>query len=282
VPKNEVGDILEPMSEPPESEPQSHEADGWQYDQAPPVIPMARAVTPPQPTSVTGIDLIIGVAICWGVELGGGFVIGVVAGLTQSPLGEDSGEFMPPAELLLPAALFSGFTAALVSWYFVCRKYGKSLKDGFRLHSIGILVPVTCVLLGLASAVVMGGVSGHEDTQDSFMAELVSSQSGLVALVILFLVLPPFEELYYRGFIFTVLRNTLGPAGAVILVTLWFGAAHSLQLAGDWLALACVCTMGLIWTVLREVTKSLWPSMIAHWTYNATLVVLALLLGAAD
>ena len=243
-------------------------------------IPLARPVTPPKPTSVCGTDLLIGVPIAWGCDLGLGLAIGVVVGLAAG-LGGASEFELPPAALVV-AGLAGGLSGALVAWYFVCRKYGKTLAEGFSLRPMSWGRQVACAVLGVVSAVLVTLVLGEEDIGDSFMADLLEGPYGLFAVSLLAVTLPPLEEMYYRGFIFPVLREKLGGAAAVLIVTAWFGAAHSIQLAGDWGALAVVGAMGLIWTILRHVSNSLWPSIITHWTYNVALVAQSALSETID
>ena len=135
--------------------------------------------------------------------------------------------------------------------------------------------------LGLA---VGGGLFGaavatalHElfSTGDSYMAQLSSTASGLLAITVIALALPVVEELYYRGLIYGALRSRLPAAAAVAVITVWFAAVHATQVAGDWIALPIIAAMGLLWTVLRARTDSLWPGIVSHLTYNGALVVAA-------
>jgi membrane protease YdiL (CAAX protease family) len=109
-------------------------------------------------------------------------------------------------------------------------------------------------------------------TGESTMAKLVSTEEGLLAVSIIAPVAPLFEEMYYRGFIFPVLREKLGAAAAVTIVSLWFCFAHVFQLAGDWAGVPVILAMGVTWTVQRHRYDSLTPPIITHFTYNAGLI----------
>jgi membrane protease YdiL (CAAX protease family) len=246
-------------------------------------IPLARPVTPPKPTSVCGRDLLIGVPIAWGCDLvliaGAAIAAILVTLLAADAL--DSIEQNPPILPLLVGQLFAGIAAAVVAWYFVCRKYGKTFVEGFSLRPTSWRAQIGCLLLGAVSAILIGLAPG-EDTGDSMLADLVQAPYGLLAISILAVILPPFEEMYYRGFIFPALRKKLGGGAAIVIVASWFGLIHLPQLFPDLLAVLAVASMGLIWTVLRHVSDSLWPPIITHWTYNVTLVIISTLGQATE
>jgi hypothetical protein len=236
-------------------------------------------VSEPAGTDSPGwLDLMIGVAIIWAFDL----VMGVILAIAMLASGAEPTAFgkmpmNPP--LLVGTSLLSGFFAGAVSWFFVCRKYRRTFRDGFRLpriegRTVGANMALGVILAGVG-AVLMANFS----TGESFMSELASTPLGLACVVVLAVVVPPFEELYYRGFIFTVLQKHLGSRWSIALVTLWFGVAHSIQLAGDWVGLVTVVTMGFLWTWMRCRFQSLWPSILCHWTYNVVLVALSVGVG---
>ncbi|MGI9557969.1 MAG: CPBP family intramembrane glutamic endopeptidase [Solirubrobacterales bacterium] len=94
------------------------------------------------------------------------------------------------------------------------------------------------------------------------------STIGLVIAGILIVVLAPLsEEIFFRGFMFAGLRRrmTLWPAAAISAV-IW-GALH---LTGGNLGVAALLTVfGLLLAWLYEHTGSLWPPIIAHAFNNA-------------
>lgn len=237
-------------------------------------IPLA---LPVKPTSVRGVDLLIGVGIVWAAELLTGVAIGVVLVASGAVSQGDDTLDMSPALLLVSALMSAGF-GVCVSWYFVCRKYRLSSRIGFAFSRIGIKTTCLSVLMGIVGAALAAVLLDRYSTGESFMAEVTSTRDGLIVVCLIALILPPFEEIYYRGFIFPVLRKKLGPVWAIIIVTCWFGAAHGFQLAGDWVGLGVVAGMGCIWTLQRHLTGSLVPSIVTHWVYNATLVISSLVI----
>jgi membrane protease YdiL (CAAX protease family) len=110
------------------------------------------------------------------------------------------------------------------------------------------------------------------------LQELLESANSLWVLLFFvgtaILSAPFFEEVIFRGFLFYVLRPFKGVVFAVIFVALLFAAMHVDQYWGDWAAIAVVGLFGLALTLMRAVTGSAVPGMVAHYVYNTSLVVL--------
>ena len=219
--------------------------------------------------SAHGVDLLIAVSILWGLELVMGFILVFSLGASFSP--EEH-----PVPILL-TALISAILTFLITWLFVCKKYGKPFANGFiisrptkRTYAISLSVGIVYALL---AAIPLSRFS----TGESLFAEMAATPTGLLCVVILAMLLPPVEELYYRGFIFPILLRKWGRIPAALVVIVWFTAAHSFQLAQEPIGLAVVAGLGAILTIQRVVTGSLTQSLMTHWTYNFSLVVMSLL-----
>jgi uncharacterized protein len=88
---------------------------------------------------------------------------------------------------------------------------------------------------------------------------------------------PLMEELFFRGFLYPVLARRLGAFWSVVMTAILFGSIHSPQYGHSWAAVLIVCTVGVVLTTVRAVTKSVASSFLAHVGYNATLMALAAL-----
>lgn len=99
------------------------------------------------------------------------------------------------------------------------------------------------------------------------------SPAAVAAAVVAMAALAPLcEEMAFRGLLLSSLRPVLGPAAAVILPGLLFGAMHGSVLP-RWIALALVgCCFGAM--VVR--TGSLWVSIAAHAMNNAFTLALVM------
>ena len=232
-----------------------------------PIVPI---LPPPVPGSntVRGRDLLVAVPILWAAEVLTGLLLLCWIGLRGEP------EEHPAAVLI--TALLSGATTLLVSWRFVCRKYGKSFASGFHFTRPTRRALLTALACGGGCGLLACAVSCLFSDGDSFMRRLVETPLGLTSVAILSVALVPVEEIYYRGFIFPVLQRKLGTAVAVAAVSIWFGLAHVPQLLGDPSAIPVVLAAGIMWTVQRARSGGLTLGTLTHLFYNLTLIVLTL------
>jgi membrane protease YdiL (CAAX protease family) len=100
-------------------------------------------------------------------------------------------------------------------------------------------------------------------------------QAGLGSLLLAGVLAPVSEELYFRGFVYPVFRSRLGVWPAVVISSCLFAALHydlarfvSIALGGVFFALAC------------ERTRSLYPAILAHSTWNTLSVLIIILAGS--
>jgi len=87
------------------------------------------------------------------------------------------------------------------------------------------------------------------------------------------LIAPFFEEVVYRGYIFDVLNKVKGKAFSIAAVSILFALLHFEQTYGDWRAAASIVALALALTCLRSWSGSVIPSVIAHYSYNISLLV---------
>lgn len=97
--------------------------------------------------------------------------------------------------------------------------------------------------------------------------------AGLVALAVL---IPAalWEELFVRGYAFSLLRERWGPLPAIVITSLVFALMHLLNEGVTARVFVIVILAGLFLGVLREATRSLYTSWAAHLAWNAVLVAL--------
>ena len=91
-----------------------------------------------------------------------------------------------------------------------------------------------------------------------------------------------FEEVVFRGVLTPVLNRAAGPAVAVLVSGVLFGAIHIDLLADGtsvYYRVPFAILLGMLLAKLRLDTGSLWPSMVAHATLNATTFLLVALVA---
>ncbi len=131
-----------------------------------------------------------------------------------------------------------------------------------RRDTVVVLVG-SCVI---ASSLLLSWFAGDASTP---LEDAIRTEADLWAMVVFALVVAPVvEEVFFRGYLYTAIENTLGGWLAVLLVGLVFGLFHGLQYAGVPAALAAVTLMGLATTWIRRYTGAVLPCVVLHVVYN--------------
>jgi hypothetical protein len=150
---------------------------------------------------------------------------------------------------------------------------------GYRttpLRRAAIIVVIAAVVYYLVTLAYAAVVNIH--TSDKLPSELGVSKStaALVAATVFVCVLAPmFEEFFFRGFFFGVLRQwhievagrELGPWVAAVITGLLFGLAHAGSAAAEYLL--PLAFLGFVLCLVRWKTGSLYPCMALHSANNA-------------
>jgi CAAX protease family protein len=82
---------------------------------------------------------------------------------------------------------------------------------------------------------------------------------------------PLLEELFFRGMLYPLLRRGLGVAAAVVLTAGGFAFIHGTQLGYAWAPLLSIFVVGVMFTIVRELTNSVAASFLMHSGYNLAL-----------
>lgn len=90
--------------------------------------------------------------------------------------------------------------------------------------------------------------------------------------LMLFVIVIPGEELFWRGFVFQKLRFWMKPTHAIFISTVLYGAAHIY--AGTLLLLLAALVAGPVWAYLYYRTKNITIPILSHTIFNLLLLVL--------
>ena len=158
-----------------------------------------------------------------------------------------------------------------------------------RLASALGWVVLAAVLYVVFSTIWQQALQLHE--KDNLPSQLGADRSTLAFVLVALLVLvsaPIAEELFFRGFFFTALRNWHGPWLATVLTGLAFGAVHVFGTPIGFLA--PLAFFGAALCVVRWFTGSLYPCFalhainnsialgaLRHWSWQIPLVALGAL-----
>ncbi|MEM6745864.1 MAG: type II CAAX endopeptidase family protein [Pseudomonadota bacterium] len=92
------------------------------------------------------------------------------------------------------------------------------------------------------------------------------------------------EEIVFRGILFGAVERYFGTIVAIIVPSILFSVLHIFNDNwGGWLALASGVLLGVFWTLVYVVTRSIWAAALNHACWNLTIVLSGLpLTGAQD
>lgn len=226
----------------------------------PPAGPPAargRAAWPPW-LSLAGIVTGLGGTIVLGGVV---FVVATSAGLSEKTPGLNIGLTVLQNVVLVGAAFFF---AALI---------GRPSAADFGLRrarlwrSVGLLLAVWVAFFVLSG---IWGIALELDQQQDLPEELGANGPllNVLAVVVLVTVIAPLgEELFFRGFFFGALRNWHGPWLGALLTGAAFGAIHAGSSPVGYLVPLMLFGVGLC--MLYEWTGSLYPPIALHALNNS-------------
>jgi len=188
---------------------------------------------------------------------------------------------------LVFAAYHLGFCLVLPLWRNLGLRRG-SWRDHFG--SLGLTGPGTSrgMALGLALGLFLataaigffrwqgGNLLASQEVGPVLAGWGVDESNQALMFWFMILVNGPAEELYWRGFVHSGLRDRRPRWATLLLVAGCYASYHGVTIGwlvtDRWVALlftAAILVMGFLWGVLRERTGSVWPALLSHWAAAA-------------
>jgi membrane protease YdiL (CAAX protease family) len=194
-------------------------------------------------------------------------------------LGLTLGRNMSPCVFIINRVMFAAvFT--IVPMFIVARYYEAVPADigltlqGFR-RNIVLGIVVGLLLLGIISLADQGITSLFGDGRDSLRVKMLKESKDTFNYIVLsfsaVILAPISEEIFCRGFTYTILKKRFGKIVGVVVSSLLFAGLHF----DIWNAFY-LFIMGVGLTLLFEKTNSLVPGIIAHTAINLSTVCLIL------
>jgi uncharacterized protein len=200
--------------------------------------------------------------------------LAIVGGLVVALVGAAFGASLqhPPPAVNLAATVVQDFSFVGAVLYLAAR-FGPLVAAQFGLRRTPLwpalrwmgLAAIVYIVLSVVWAALVNLKQRDQLPQD---LGAHSGTAGLVAVCVLVTVIAPIaEELFFRGYFFAALRNWRGPLPAALVTGVVFGAIHvgSAPVA----FLAPLALLGFLLCVLRWQTGSLLPCLAAHAANNA-------------
>jgi len=215
-------------------------------------------------------DVAAGALIYLGVVVVLGFLVpGELEGSNaKSPIG------------FLVAEVVDALLLVSIPLFFIFRVYSEPIESfGFSAPApardlvVGFGVGVGLAMVGFAYAEVIEwlGYTYHHPYLELF-GDATSSAMSAAVVIALVALLPVAEEIFFRGFIFSVVRRHTSTLVAVIISAVLFGLAHLSAVS-----FAFNVAFGVVVALLLHRTASLLSPIAVHVTFNA----IALAVGAA-
>jgi membrane protease YdiL (CAAX protease family) len=144
---------------------------------------------------------------------------------------------------------------------------GWDWNEPSAFKKIGIIVG-TVVLSIAIFQVVPRFIPNSKTTPFDDMLKASNAVRYVVAFLAVFTA-PLVEEFVYRGLLYSPLKRTIGTVGAVTVATSLFALVHVPQYWGAWGSITCLLILSLFLTVIRAMTKSIFPCVAIHTLFNA-------------
>jgi len=142
----------------------------------------------------------------------------------------------------------------------------------------GVFVGMVLMVLTAATSVLYGLLDLHRPATTATIGP-PGPEYYLVLFVVSTLVAVPLEEIFFRGLLQRRLEESLHPAVAVTLASLWFVPVHtslSLQTGGEALFVALYFAFGLVLGVAYHLTENLFVPIVGHAMFNAVQILVRL------
>lgn len=194
----------------------------------------------------------------------------VVVGIVATVFGGDFGDPSPAANIAATVLQDVAFVAAALLF---ASRAGRVLPAQFGLRATRLWRAVGWAALTMLAFYVFSGAwaalldPGESDTLPESLG-VHQSTAALVAVCIVVTVLAPIaEEVFFRGFFFGALCNWRGPWLAAVLTGAVFGGIHVGSAPAVFLV--PLAALGFLLCLLRWKTGSLLPCMAVHAFNNA-------------
>ena len=240
---------------------------------APPPLPTT--APPPEENPSWGFWEVVGLAVITLIAMFG-CVVGVAYFVHRrfapaSPFFES----LKRPETIVGGQLLAYFLVLLVMYAMVSAQTGGSFLDGVRWNwprNWGTyLLGGVALALCLAPFEYLLPMPKHAPIEDFFR----TARDAYVLSLFGIFIAPPFEELFFRGFLYPVLARHLRMIPAIVITALLFASIHASQLKYSWGPVLMIFLVGLTLTTVRALKKSVAATVLMHMAYNGTLFIAA-------
>ena len=234
-------------------------------DSSSPTRALGRTFRRPRPEEWTFPEWLLLLAASYFVTILG---IGLVTGL-----GPEYAESVTPPRVVLASAFLLPACFLTSAWWLLRYRSRRPPEDVLHLGRPVVNDIVVGALTGLGLQIAMALVFSAFDVKieqqiGEDIQRIVGWQLGLL-VVLVALVAPLAEEVFFRVLLFDALRRRLPVVWAVVLQGAIFGLVH----IQPWAALPALAVAGVVFGTLFARGRSIWACVAAHMAFNALAVV---------
>ncbi len=153
-----------------------------------------------------------------------------------------------------------------------CEEVGISKMNGLN-YPIAIILGITLNFLVMGIFAVLPIPEKLMEDYANASAPILENAMAPAAIIFTVIITPLFEEIVFRGLIYSRLKRCMPMLGAMILSSFVFGAMHGTSVV--WVTYACVFGFFLAW--IYEKCESLLASILLHMGFNAVGILTAVL-----
>lgn len=127
--------------------------------------------------------------------------------------------------------------------------------------------------LSLFVALLTASMKTPENTPMEELFKYPRTAMMFVAMAVF--VAPLVEETLFRGYLYPMFARSFGVAPAILVTGVLFGLMHGAQLGWTWSLVAILTMVGIIFTLVRARTGTVFASFLMHLGYNALISIAA-------
>jgi len=155
--------------------------------------------------------------------------------------------------------------------FWTCIGFVKSEKSMIKVVAASVSVGIVFAAM---SSYILFSRKVQPATPLSHIMDTTTSPSLILLFIGLAVIFAPFfEEIVFRGYFFHVISRYNNRKIAFLSISLIFGLLHVGQYWGDWEAIGMVGLLGFALTFLRLWSGTTVASIITHYVYNASMVI---------
>jgi len=139
--------------------------------------------------------------------------------------------------------------------------------------------PLVYFLAGCGLSLLVAILSSQMKTPENVPIEEMFKhrETAMLFVGMAVLMAPLVEETLFRGYLYPLLARSFGIAPGIVITGVCFGAMHGAQLGWTWSLVSVLILVGIVFTLVRARTGSVFASYLMHLGYNSLISLFAII-----